>query len=329
MKKVLRVIGIILLVILLLIAVFVGVFVLRDRILYSSFYANAKGAMPMPGIRDKYVPQGFCYLEDRQIYLSCGYMTDGTATRIYIFNDSGRCDSVTLKNPDGTDHTGHAGGISSFGSYVYLTAGTDILMFRLSDILDGDTSATAFDSFSAGLPAAYVHVQNGTLYVGEFYYPEAYETPESHRLTTPAGDQNTALLFGYRLNPETGKPEHEDPETVISTPGMVQGIAFDKDGRIILSTSYALHTSKLCVYDFSAMPGGTVELDGKAVEVSYLESSNLIRTVEAPPMSEEIVYRADTGRLLIMNESASRKYYFGILTSGRQVQSYDYDGTAD
>ena len=52
----------------------------------------------------------------------------------------------------------------------------------------------------------------------------------------------------------------------------------------------------------------------------YLDSECLEEHIVAPPMAEQIIY--DDGTIYIMNESASLKYLFGNLTSGRYVYGY-------
>lgn len=68
------------------------------------------------------------------------------------------------------------------------------------------------------------------------------------------------------------------------------------------------------------MVEGKIELGGKEVPIYYLDKSNLVNTVTVPPMSEEIVYK--DGKIYIMCESASNKYIFGKLTSGRKLLSW-------
>ena len=79
------------------------------------------------------------------------------------------------------------------------------------------------------------------IYVGEFYREENYPTPDSHKYKTAAGDDNTALILAYKLDAAaplgiSDKIECADPWRA----GLVQGMCFDADGRIYLSTSYAV-----------------------------------------------------------------------------------------
>ncbi len=324
MKKTIRILIVIVLSLSLLISSAITVFAIRDRVMYRDFYRNAEKAMPMPGVRDGYIQQGFEYIESEKLWLSCGYMKNKTASRIYLSRDGEKWEPITLKTQDGKDYTGHAGGVASRGDIVYLTDGQGILMYHLADFKDGDGSATAFDRFETGFRNAYVTVHEGILYAGEFYYAGPYETPEEHHLTTPTGEQNPALIGCFRLG-EDGKPKDSLPNGLLSVPAMVQGMTFDCDGNLLLSTSWGLKTSHIYAYSLTGAATGTVHFDGTEISVLYMDSSNLLREMEAPPMAEEMVYF--NGKLLIMNESASSKYIFGKFTSGKSVMAYDYDGT--
>ena len=323
-KKIFKIIGIVLAAILIIALVAVSVFSIIDRVKHNEFYKNADKVCMIPGLWDGAVQQGFDYSEELGVYIYTGYMKDHSASRIYIFGDDGNSRYVELKNKDGEDHTGHVGGVSFGGEYIYVTASSagQILMFKTSDVLDDDGVATACGEFDVCVSPAYVYVRGNTLYTGEFYIAEDYETPEEHRLTTPAGDKNTAIMGVYTLG-ENGKPESSTPDYVMSTRGQIQGMAFDGEGRIILSSSWGLTTSELSVYDVAKADEGKMTLDGNEVKVKYLDTKSLVTVLIAPPMAEELVYK--DGKLMIMNESASMKYIFGKLTSGNNLWALDYD----
>ncbi len=47
---------------------------------------------------------------------------------------------------------------------------------------------------------AFMNIEGDTFLVGEFYYPGDYETPESHRIATPDGAENPAVMYAYALD---------------------------------------------------------------------------------------------------------------------------------
>ena len=95
------------------------------------------------------------------------------------------------------------------------------------------------------------------------------------------------------------------------------------DGKMMLSTSWGLSASYLYEYDLKRASVGEIEINGAKVPLKYLDSACLTESIKAPPMAEEIVYL--DGKVIIMTESASKKYIFGNFTSGRRVRSFELD----
>ncbi|MBO5203968.1 MAG: hypothetical protein J6B72_05095 [Clostridia bacterium] len=323
-NKILKIVLRVLLAIVLLIFTVLGVFSIGERFVFWNFYHNSERHEPIPGLWEGYIPQGYTVL-DSSTRLSCGYMSNGEASRIYVTSGINDPVFVSMKKADGSNYTGHTGGISVYGDNVYITAKTGCDIFSLSDILDGDGSAIQKDSVATINDPAYCVINGNMLYVGSFYREGNYETPESHRLTTPAGDKNTAIISAYKLNSDTGKPYGSIPDYVYSTAGLAQGMTFTDDGRMIISTSYGFAKSHLFVYDIdkATVDNDGFDINGVKIPLIYLDSDCLTHDIVAPPMAEEIIY--DSGIVYIMNESASMKYLFGKLTSGTHVYGYKLD----
>ncbi len=323
-KKISKWILRVLIALILLVMIVLSGFALGERITFFTFYSNAQRYEPIPGLWEGYVPQGYAFLDGSDTRIMCGYMSDGSASRIYVTGeDKPIC--AEIKNADGSDYTGHTGGVAVFGDVVYITATTGCDLLSLSDVLDGDGIATLIGSVNTINDPAYCCINNGILYVGSFYRASNYETPQEHRMTTPAGDRNTAIISMYPLDSTTGKPMDDTPKLIISTTGKVQGMTFIGDGKVALSTSYGFSKSHIYVYDISkAMERiDAFDANGTSVPLVYLDSSSLINDIVAPPMAEEIIY--NDGNIYIMNESACMKYLFGRLTSGSHVYSYKYE----
>ena len=316
----------------LLILVFVG-----EKLFFASFFfGGAKIAMNTPGTWTNYVHQGFDRLEDGTFVVSAYYNGDKHAS-LYLLKD-GKETLCELKNPDGSPYISHAGGVTHYGKWVYVatdnhtdTEGevycthdncdTNLDMFLLSDVLDGDGKATMVDSIIVPNRLAYTSVYGDLLYVGAFHRAGSpYITPESHHITTPAGDKNTALMMVYKLDETTGKPVSSTPEYCYSTLSNVQGMCITGDNDIILSTSWGVSISHLYQYELDNATKGTITLGNETVDLYYLDSACLEKDVNAPPMAEEMVWL--DGRVYILNESASMKYLFGKLTSGNHIYSY-------
>lgn len=287
---------------------------------YLDFFSNAKGGFLTPGMTAAYVPQGFEYIADADIYLSSGYMSDGTACRVYVRDGQGNTTWSALYYPDGRPYDQHAGGICVNGDYAYLAADGRVDVFLLADILAGRDPVKQGEILT-GYEMAFCSFYNGFLLTGDFYHPGTYETPEHHRITTPAGDANTALITVFKADPKAEFGIDPTPVAGISTREKVQGICFTSNNEIVLSTSYGVATSRLYFYTIDTERVSAVQvLDGE-VPLYYLDSENLTKTVEMPPMSEELVYR--DGRIWVLFESASNKYFYGKFIRGYQVFGYD------
>lgn len=317
-------------------AVLILVFVGEKLFFASFFFGGAKMEMKTPGTWTNYVQQGFDHLEDGKFIVSSYNKGNENAAIFIIDGKEETC--VELKNEDGTPYLSHAGGVTHYKDWVYVATdnhadqegdlycthdncNTNLDMFALSDVLDGDGKATKVDTIVVPNRLAYASVYGDMLYVGAFHREGSkYITPESHHITTPAGDKNTALMMVYELDENTGKPVHGTPEFCYSTLSNVQGMCMTGDGDIILSTSWGLSPSHLYQYDTAKAEQGTITLDGASVPVYYLDSACLLEDVKTPLMAEEMVWL--DGRVYILTESASMKYIFGKIMSGNHIYSY-------
>lgn len=305
-----------------LVALILLLLVLRFGVtaVYVDYFSNAKSEFVIPGLTTAFVPQGFDYIEDSDIYLICGYMSDDTASRVYVRNGEGQTHYSSLLNADGTPYVKHAGGICFNGDYAYVAGNDGVDVFLLADILAG-RDAKMLGKISAGYGMAYCSFYNGYLLAGNFYHPEIYETPAHHRITTPNGDANTSVITIFKADSAAEFGINPTPVAAISAREKVQGICFTSDSEIVLSTSYGFASSHLYFYQIDTGRSAAVEVLGTQVPLYYLDSANLTKTVELPPMSEELVYR--DGRVWVMCESACNKYIYGKFIRGYQVFAYD------
>ena len=332
MKKSLKIIGIVLLALVLLIGLVLLVFKLVDRIRYRAFYSTAEAAFAMPGVRDGFVQQGFDYIPEKNVFLATGYMNDGSASRVYVIRADGSTTYTALKRADGRDYTGHTGGIAHFGDDLYITGSDGLDVFSCTDVLAGEPTTACKGTVLTYNDPAYCYIYNGHILVGSFYRPGNYETPAYEHITTPAGETHRSIMTVFRLDTGAENGIFPVPLAVISTPDQVQGMCITEEGHVVLSTSYGMAPSKLLVYDrvrvvsaslaFAGITEDGVPFDFATLPVYYLDGSCLAREIVAPPMAEELVYL--DGKIHIMNESASDKYIFGKITTGRKVYAYPY-----
>ncbi|MGN0804600.1 MAG: hypothetical protein ACI4MS_04375 [Candidatus Coproplasma sp.] len=293
-----------------------------ERIAYGSFFSNAKAEFSTPGMNKGFVGQGLDYLEEQNAFLSCGYNAKkGKPSSVYYINAKGKSREIVLKNADGSAYTGHTGGIAHYGDYVFITGSSGCDVFNLSDFTSGNSEAKKIGEIYSpeGHDPAFVTIKGNMLYEGSFYRKGNYETPENERITTPFGDNNVAIIYAYELGGSENLGVSANPVEAYSVRGLVQGMTFTENS-IVLSCSWGLSASHLYFYNMESLQQGQLTVGGEQIPIKYLDSSCLVKTVKAPPMSEEIVYK--DGKIYIMTESASNKYVFGKIMSGNKIYSY-------
>ena len=331
MKKALKISAIVLIAIVVLAMLVILGFKAYDRIKYNSFYKNAEKEFYIPGLDEGFVPQGFEYMEEEKVFLACGYMTNGKSSRVYIIDKNGEYYYTELLDTIGDSYTGHTGGITYYRDYVYITGAKGLDVFEIKEILDPSVSVAyqrgTIDTY--GVDPAFCYIHDGELITGSFHKYGDYDTPEKHHYKTSAGDENKAVMLAYELSNLTSTKYFVNPTPVAaySIPSFVQGVCVTDNGELVLSTSWGLTTSKLYIHSLEKVKGITNSSFAKTafdleIPLYTVDSSTLVKTVEAPPMSEEIVYL--DGKIWIFNESACNKYIFGKLTTGNYLFSYKY-----
>lgn len=112
---------------------------------------------------------------------------------------------------------------------------------------------------------------------------------------------------------------------VLSTGARVQGMTIDKEGRIAISTSYGIISSRLKLYSsLEKQEKYNYMIEDEEVPMWVLNNASCIFDVKSPQMAEGIVFKDE--RLHVLYESATLKYFFGVLTKGRYVHSFDFFG---
>lgn len=307
----------------------------------SSYYKASEKAFVIPGLMDNMVPQGFDYISSVDMYLICGYQKDVSPSRVYrVDRKSGKDEGyVIMGDENGNGIKPHAGGLASHGEYLFVAGDEDakINVYKLSDVLSAKSGDTVkklgeFKTVYADckINVAWICFAEDRMIVGEFYRDPNYMTDESHWVTTDAGEENRAIAMAYKFGNGKGTSFgiSEVPCEMYSIPGLVQGMTV-KDGKIWISQSYGTAKSTIRCYDISGSKPVTFKMklySGRAeadivVPVYAFDSSTQVSSFDAPPMAEEIVFV--DGKLLIMCESASMKYFFGNLTGGRWCYATD------
>lgn len=305
------------------------------RIPVSGYYKASERGFLIPDCGRGFVAQGITYDGQSGRFLVNGYQKDNIASPIYIIAPEARKPDKTIRMalPDGSDYAGHAGGIAVYGDYVYVADGERhrLLVFSrqsIYDAADGDSVAAlgAFDTAVSDtdyIGPAFVTVDGDRLVTGEFYRNPNYQTPESHKFTTLAGDYQQALAVEYRLDGQAQYGIESTPVKVYTLPDLAQGMCFN-GGKIYVSTSWGTAQSHIYQYEEDRLQlQGNIALLGMELPLYALDSAALLVDGVIAPMSEEIVIV--DGKLYTMCESASNKYIFGKFTSAKWCYATDIE----
>ena len=296
---------------------------------FRDFYGEAEQAFFVPGLSEKFVPQGMASWGGG-FFLS-GYMADTNAARLYRVVPGGEARGIRLCREDGEALFSHAGGVAVGSRFAYLSGGRRCYVFSTAEIMDPERgTAVAVGSFSTGNRASFCCLWEGYLLVGEYAYGTRYPTAASHHITTPAGDQNTALIMAFRADADAPLGVWEKPFMVWSIPERVQGMAITGDGRVALSASSALGASQIYLYDAEgalANGRGIFWAEETPVALYYLDSDNCAEILHMPPKAEETVFTG--GRLYVLFESASHRFQYGRLGGGGYVYKMPLPPKAD
>lgn len=292
------------------------------------FYSLSTSVGDVPGLGDNCVQQGLDYVEECDALLTSCYMTDKSTLRIYVTKD-GKTTYTKLTNADGSPYTGHAGGICHNGNYLYVAYNSGLRVFKLDEVLAGGETKM-IGSVELINTASWCTVYDGKVYVGTYsdISSDKYAPKPEYIISNPkvSGEANCSIISVYNLSDAEGSTfgiDNSAPTEVISCIGRVQGGGINKDGNLILATSWGIALSGFYFYDMEKASENktTYTEGGKTYDMIFLGTDSLTYTLEGPPMAEEVIVINE--KLYIMNESASKKYFYGNLIGGRELYAFN------
>ena len=268
----------------------------------------------IPGLNESFVPQGLDYVEQDDVFIMCGYMSNGQASRIYVIdaktNEALKYVTISV---NGKAYFGHSGGVASDGNKLWLVGDKQLLTFSYNDLKTAQKGGIIVTTSvtSTGNSCDFVDVYNTYLIVGEFYYKNKYETPLKHHVPVTKKETSHAMAYIYEITKDGASGIKNIPQFALTLPDKSQGIAIQTvngEEKLVVSTSWAVSDSKLMVYNspFNAENKRTINVQGENVPVYELNSTNLCKLVKLPAMSEEITCRKE--RLYVNFESACKRY---------------------
>ncbi len=285
--------------------------------IYNEYYGIKQNLCTNPGLSDGFICQGICAYRgldlsentDDMIFVS-GYMKNDSASRIYVTDLENSSYYVTLKDTNGNDFNGHAGGITISGSTVYIADGSCIHEINIDDILSAENGDAVVirKQTSVNNSASFIYSDDSYLYVGEFHNGKQYIT--DHPFETPEGI-NYAIVSRYSFD------NLENPNAIYSIRDKVQGFCVSPQGDIVLSTSYGLTDSYYYVYKSADIVDSGLTMDG--APVYFL--TNCYRQIKGPAMAEGLDFYCE--KVITLTESASDKYIFGKFFFANKIVSLD------
>ncbi len=254
-------------------------------------------------------------------WILSGYSADGGPSPLYVCPPEQSPRRLKVKLCDGSLYRGHGAAVTVWGNNVYLTTDDGYLVLDRRDVLKAADAAEVYALHHVSLPLqpAFMIAQAGKLYVGEYYFPIAYETPASHHLTAPDGTHNPALIFEFDADPHTLSGFSTTPTCAYSIPKEIQGMCCTAQGHIVLSQSFGVGDSHILVFDqgHATSPDTFTYTPDCQIPLYYFDSGNIIASIPAIPMTEGLALDGNT--IFILDESASKRYLLGRFFKGDQV----------
>lgn len=236
-------------------------------------------------------PQGICITED--FCLITAYCSNDSEKlgSLYVFNKDNGEYLVTL----GMKKNSHLGGLTFDGKNLWICHSDTRTLERLNyDYIKRialskpkmfvDATGMFKEYRVSNMPSAITY-DDGLLWVA----------------THNAYFKSTMIAYKYLDGGLVEQERYQIPEKV-------QGITFDEDGHVYLSTSFGRRKSS-----YVRMYESMEALDDKPGAPAY--------NIELPPCSEAVIYQ--NGKLYVLFESASLKYFEG--TDGRGTSSSPID----
>ena len=297
-------------------------------IIYSDYYAQGEQVSKIPALNKGFVPQGLDYDPETDTYIHSGY--NGEKAELYLVTGK-ETKAIVLLTQEGEQAKGHAGGVTRAGDYLYISdnhAEGDgkvgyLRIYRFSDIWnakDGD-SVKAIGQFTVDTSASFCFSDDDYIYVGEFYRPEAYETKKEHYFTTPAGDENKAILSAFPLDENGLIADGAKPAFCVSITSQVQGFAVTEDGKVMLSRSWGLTPSYMEFHEAWKDSGKTINTMDVDVPLYYLDSTTRTENMKMPCFSEGLALV--DGKVVVSFESACNKYIVGKFFFANKVMAFE------
>ena len=290
----------------------------------SAMYAvGVDTGIAMPGLKQNFVPQGICHLQENKLIIS-GYFMPASdvycSALLAVDCESGALlGEYTLVDSMGKGIGGHFSGVAATERDLYVTGPKSLYRISLKSISEiGSRGALKVEEeLPIDISADACNYSAGELWVCEYYQEESYLLEPSHRILCADGQEHHAWMICYAV--EDGL----EIKCIMSIPDKIQGITMLSDGRLCLSQSYGReNASALLLYDDprSSQPDAMVNVEGEYIPLWHLDDAHLLQMISIPPMSEGCC--AVDGGIYLIFESAAY-YYNGMDPDKRSTYPID------
>lgn len=309
-------------------------------------------SLEIPGLDEGAVPQGIGnytyvgvendYLTKQEYLFISAYMKEGPS-RIYVTGTrTGYVGYVTLKNQDGTDYTGHAGGIATscnnsnsdgnktrvqYGTLWVVSDGTVYCAKRSADeyyniaeevitkaaltMQEGEQSIQFTSSFNANNGASFcffyedgtTSVNNDRLYVGEFYREGDDRYSTAETHHITTKSGEKQYAFVYEYQSNTSSTNEYGLEYLKDT------YAYDADGKLVEKNVPAIKQ--------------IISIPAKIQGLARTSNNQLVLS-ESYGLPNSHLYYYDWSKLIA---TSNRTYYRTVMSDTfGEVKSFEYEG---
>lgn len=278
-------------------------------------YKNCETVFDIPEIGGKYVPQGYCFIDSRNLFAITYYCADDNSIISFVDSATGeRVKTLKLAYEDGSPCLAHVGGAADVGDSVLISSGKSVRRLKIDDALGAEDYSTVKFSgkLATDMQASYTCAYGNLLFVGQYYaftLDGGYDSPAEHYLYTPAGKRQYAMCEVFDLTDMDSAfvAEKAAPVAALSMPSFVQGIAYDGKTLAVSSSYTTLCRSELKTYslpDFASEM--SIELGGSETPLIFIDDGRLISSTVQPPMLEGIDWCG--GKITGIFESGAEKF---------------------
>ena len=178
---------------------------------FEEFLNEFSPSFTVPGLLEGVIPQGICYNALLDSYIISNYYEDGAfPSVITIVNaETGKLEkALFLQYDDGTNYTGHAGGVACSDEYIFISSDGQCFTISLVAIIKAENyERIRFESnFKLNTKGSFAAFSDDILWFGDFIESDD-KTKGSSTLTTTLDNGETFYAYceGYSL--ENGLPK--------------------------------------------------------------------------------------------------------------------------